>query len=72
MLARPGSPDRAATSVRAGPGDRARRLGVAREVTHRYVDPLAQVWLGAAHRIGLRVERTRDAYASTDGRGQAR
>lgn len=40
-----------------------------REVTHRYVDPLAQVWLGAARRIGLTVVRTPDAYASTDGRG---
>ncbi len=35
----------------------------------RYVDPLAQVWLGAARQIGLRVERTPDAYAATDGRG---
>ncbi|HEY0193653.1 MAG TPA: hypothetical protein VGC42_21195 [Kofleriaceae bacterium] len=42
---------------------------MAREVTHRYVDPLAQVWLGAARRIGLRVVRTPDAYAATDGRG---
>jgi len=42
---------------------------VARAVTHRYVDPLSQVWLGAARRIGLRVERSPDAYASTDGRG---
>ena len=42
---------------------------VGREVTHRYMDPLAEVWLGAARRIGLRVERTRDAYAATDGRG---
>jgi hypothetical protein len=40
-----------------------------REVTHRYVDPLAQVWLGAARRIGLRVVRTPDAYAATDGSG---
>ncbi|HEU0031312.1 MAG TPA: YkgJ family cysteine cluster protein [Kofleriaceae bacterium] len=40
-----------------------------RDVTHRYVDPLAQVWLGAARRIGLRVVRTPDAYAATDGRG---
>jgi len=47
----------------------ARRLCVPREVTHRYVDPLAQVWLGAARRIGLRVVRTPDTYASTDGRG---
>jgi hypothetical protein len=42
---------------------------VAREVTHRYIDPLAQIWLGAARRIGLRVERTADAYAATDGAG---
>jgi len=42
---------------------------VARQVQHRYVDPLAQVWLGAARRIGLRIERTPDAYAATDGRG---
>jgi putative zinc- or iron-chelating protein len=38
-------------------------------VTHRYLDPLAQVWLGAARRIGLGVVRTPDAYAATDGRG---
>jgi hypothetical protein len=43
--------------------------GVARDVTHRYLDPLAQVWLAAARRIGLRVVRTPDAYAATDGRG---
>jgi hypothetical protein len=42
---------------------------VAREVTHRYIDPFAQVWLGAARRIGLRVNRTPDAYAATDGNG---
>lgn len=42
---------------------------MSRDVTHRYVDPLAQVWLGAARRIGLRVERTPHAYAATDGRG---
>ncbi|HET9626981.1 MAG TPA: YkgJ family cysteine cluster protein [Kofleriaceae bacterium] len=42
---------------------------VAREVTHRYVDPLTQVWLTAARRIGLGVVRTPDAYAATDGRG---
>lgn len=42
---------------------------MAREVTHRYIDPLAQVWLGAARRIGLRVRRTPDAYAATDGAG---
>ncbi|HEX8110920.1 MAG TPA: hypothetical protein VF516_24475, partial [Kofleriaceae bacterium] len=42
---------------------------MARDVTHRYVDPLAQVWLAAARRIGLRVVRTPDAYAATDGHG---
>jgi hypothetical protein len=42
---------------------------VAREVTHHYVDPLAEVWQGAARRIGLAVVRTPDAYAATDGRG---
>ncbi len=40
-----------------------------REVRYRYVDPLAQIWVGAARRIGLAVERTPDAYAATDGRG---
>jgi hypothetical protein len=44
-------------------------LAVARDVAHRYIDPLAQVWLEAARRIGLRVVRTPDAYAATDGRG---
>jgi len=38
-------------------------------VRHLYVDPLAQVWLTAARRIGLRVVRTPDAYAATDGQG---
>ena len=40
-----------------------------REVTSRYIDPLTQVWITAASRIGLRVIRTPDAYAATDGRG---
>src|ERR1700760_4048756 len=44
-------------------------LTVTREVTHRSIDPLAQVWLTAARRIGLRVVRTPDAYAATDGAG---
>ncbi|MDB4959048.1 MAG: hypothetical protein JWO36_6617 [Myxococcales bacterium] len=42
---------------------------VPREVTSRYIDPLTQVWLGAARLVGLHVVRTPDAYASTDGRG---
>jgi hypothetical protein len=42
---------------------------VSRDIAHRYIDPLTQVWLGAARAIGLTVVRTRDAYAATDGRG---
>ncbi len=41
----------------------------ARQVTARYVDPLAEVWLAAAAKLGLTVERRPDAYAATDGRG---
>ncbi len=32
-------------------------------------DAIARVWLDAAARLGLRVERTADAYATSDGRG---
>jgi Putative zinc- or iron-chelating domain len=39
-----------------------------RRITHRYIDPLDEIWLTAAGRIGLRVERSGDVYASTDGR----
>ncbi|HWM87951.1 MAG TPA: YkgJ family cysteine cluster protein [Kofleriaceae bacterium] len=39
-----------------------------RDITHRYADPLDQIWLAAAGRIGLRIERGGDVYASTDGR----
>ncbi len=39
-----------------------------RRIAHRYGDPLDQIWLGAAARIGLRIERSGDVYASTDGR----
>jgi hypothetical protein len=42
---------------------------VTREVTHRYIDPLAQVWLTTARRIGLGVVRTPEVYAATDGSG---
>ncbi|RMH42028.1 MAG: YkgJ family cysteine cluster protein, partial [Deltaproteobacteria bacterium] len=34
-----------------------------------YRDPLDHIWIEAARRIGLRVVRTDDAYAHTDGRG---
>lgn len=40
-----------------------------RQPTHHYQDPLARVWIACAERVGFRVERTRDAFASTDGRG---
>ena len=40
-----------------------------RAVTYRYIDPLTQVWVGSARTIGLRIVRTPDAYAATDGRG---
>jgi len=42
---------------------------VPRDVTARYVDPLAHVWIAAARRIGVAIARTADAYAATDGRG---
>ncbi len=40
-----------------------------RQVTHHYQDPLDRVWLQCANAVGLRVVRTADAYATTDGRG---
>ena len=39
-----------------------------RPVTHRYLDPLDQIWITTAARVGFRVTRTADAYATTDGR----
>jgi hypothetical protein len=42
---------------------------VPRIVDARYVDPLDQLWLDTARRIGLRVVRATDAYAATDGAG---
>ncbi len=40
-----------------------------RQATRQYRDPLDEIWLGVARRLGLRVVRNPDAYASTDGRG---
>jgi hypothetical protein len=40
-----------------------------RRPRHRYEDPLARVWIACAERVGFRIERSPDAYASTDGRG---
>lgn len=42
---------------------------MARDVTHRYEDVLDRVWLTAAERIGLKVVRSDEVYASTDGKG---
>jgi hypothetical protein len=39
-----------------------------RAVRHSYRDPLDQIWLATAGRIGLTIERGDDVYASTDGR----
>lgn len=40
---------------------------MARRVTHRYHDPLDLVWLAGAARLGIRVERSAEVYASWDG-----
>ena len=40
-----------------------------RKSQHTYLDPLDAVWLTVAHRIGFRVERSAEVYASTDGKG---
>ena len=42
---------------------------MAREVDAVYTDPLDLVWLNTARAMGLRVVRSADAYASTNGRG---
>lgn len=40
-----------------------------RKRRHIYLDPLDAIWLTVAERIGFRVERSAEVYASTDGRG---
>lgn len=40
-----------------------------REIRHDYRDPLDQIWLRTAERLGMRVERSDEVYASWDGRG---
>ena len=40
-----------------------------RQPRHIYLDPLDAIWLTVAQRIGFRVERSSEVYASTDGRG---
>ena len=41
-----------------------------RSVTHAYEDVLDTMWRAVAGRVGLRIRRSDDAYASTDGRGE--
>jgi hypothetical protein len=41
-----------------------------RQVTHRYRDPLSEVWLAAAMKMGIRVVRNNDAFAHYDGNGK--
>jgi hypothetical protein len=40
-----------------------------RAIEARYDDPLDLIWLATAARLGMRVVRAPDAYASWDGRG---
>ena len=40
-----------------------------RKPQHTYLDPLDAIWLTVADRIGFRVERSPEVYASTDGKG---
>ncbi|MFO0692076.1 MAG: hypothetical protein U0230_00830 [Polyangiales bacterium] len=40
-----------------------------REVRHRYADPLDAVWIAMARGFGLRIERSPEVYAATDGSG---
>lgn len=40
-----------------------------RRPQHTYLDPLDAIWLTVADRIGFRVERSAEVYASTDGKG---
>lgn len=40
-----------------------------REPTHRYADPVDEIWLAAARRLGVEVRRSDEVYAAYDGRG---
>ena len=40
-----------------------------RKPEHTYLDPLDAIWLTVADRIGFRVERSPEVFASTDGKG---
>ncbi|MBW1757624.1 MAG: hypothetical protein JRJ80_15815 [Deltaproteobacteria bacterium] len=40
-----------------------------RKPQHTYLDPLDAIWLTVAARVGFKVERSAEVYASTDGKG---
>lgn len=42
---------------------------MAREITHRYDDPVDVIWLETARRLGMRVVRSDEVFASWDGAG---
>ncbi len=42
---------------------------VPRRISHRYLDPLDVIWIETARAIGLKIRRSEQVYASTDGRG---
>lgn len=42
---------------------------MSRPIAQKYTDPLEELWLGAARRLGWRVVRAASAYASWDGQG---
>lgn len=44
-------------------------MNFSRRPQHRYHDPLARVWIECAERVGFRIERSAEVYASSDGRG---
>jgi Fe-S-cluster containining protein len=41
-----------------------------RPIRAQYQDPLEEIWCATALAVGLRVERSSDTYASTDGKGR--
>lgn len=42
---------------------------MSRHPRHIYLDPLDAIWLTVAQRVGFRVQRSSEVYASTDGKG---
>ncbi len=43
-----------------------------RAVSLRYLDPIEEIWISLAAAVGLRVQRSSEVFASTDGRGVMR